>query len=118
VEAEPIADDKVVIHLRGGAGDPLLPEALPPVDWDLAVMLDFSSDEPGYRISGRHDGFPAFEVYINDELAYGFDPGAPACELNVTTPTGQRSLASYCARQVNRLGGALDVRVGPRQGPI
>ena len=118
VETEPLADDKIVIHIRGGAGNPLLPEAFPPVDWDLEVTLDFSLAEPGFRVRGAHDGFPAFEVYVNDELAYGFDPGAPACELNVETLDGQRSLARYCARQVNKLGGALDVRVRLRQGPI
>jgi branched-chain amino acid transport system substrate-binding protein len=118
VETESFADDEIVIHIRGGAGNPLLPEAFPPVDWDLEVTLDFSVEEPGFHVRGLHDGFPAFEVYVNDELAYGFDPGAPGCELNVETLDGQRSLARYCARQVNKLGGALDVRVRPRQGPI
>jgi hypothetical protein len=100
----------VLIHLRGGVRNPLPPKTAPSVDWDLSIRADFALATPTYCISGSHDGFPA----VNDKLAYRFDPGPPACRLDL----GVRVLASYCARQINKLGGGLDVRVRPRQGPI
>lgn len=112
--AETVADDVVVVHLRSALRNPLLPDTAPTFDWELNVKLDFARATPRYRVSGAHDGFPAVEVYVNDELGYGFDPGAPACELEVE---GQ-SLANYCGALVNRLGGGLDVRIAPRRGPI
>jgi branched-chain amino acid transport system substrate-binding protein len=114
VEIETTAAGLVQIHFRGGVRNPLLPRTAPTLDWALDVALDLSDTEPTYRVVGSHDGFPAVEVYVNDALAYGFDPGPPACELDV----GTRSLARYCAAQVNKLGGGLDVRITPRRGPI
>jgi hypothetical protein len=114
VVTDAIADDVVLVHLRGGVRNPLLPKTAPSVDWDLSIGIDFSLATPSYRVSGSHDGFPAVEIYVNDKLAYRFDPGPPACQLDL----GARSLASYCGRQIDKLGGALDVRIRPRQGPI
>jgi branched-chain amino acid transport system substrate-binding protein len=118
VEGELVNDDVVQIYLRGSVKNPLLPKRRPALDWNLGVMIDFSLDDPAYRVEGAHDGFPAFEVYVNRELAYGFDPGAPGCTLKIATPGGARSVPSYCARQVNKVGGGLDVRVAPREGLI
>jgi hypothetical protein len=107
-------DDVVVIHLRGSVRNQLLPGSDASLDWELDVKLDFARTTPRYRVSGAHDGFPAIELYVDDELAYGYDPGPPACALEVDGLL----LASYCGAQINRLGGGLDVRIRPRRGPL
>jgi hypothetical protein len=112
--ASEAVDDVVVIHLRGSVRNQLLPGSDASLDWELDVKLDFARTTPRYRVSGAHDGFPAIELYVDDELAYGYDPGPPACALEVDGLL----LASYCGAQINRLGGGLDVRIRPRRGPL
>ena len=65
---------QVSVHLHGGAANPLVPAA-PAIDWDLTVTIDTSGAKPHWTIKGSHDGFPAYEVYVNGQTIYTYTPG-------------------------------------------
>jgi hypothetical protein len=44
---------------------------------ELDICVDTSSGKPKYSVSGAHDGFPAYEIFIDDKQIYGCDPGPP-----------------------------------------
>jgi Protein of unknown function (DUF3238) len=51
-------------------------EALaPPINCDLDVLIS-ATGTPflSYSVTGSHDGFPAYELYISQRLVYSFDP--------------------------------------------
>lgn len=69
------SDTSVNYKLRGS--NPLItpPLQAPPIDANLMVQI--RKDNNGqiqYKVSGTHDGFPAYEVYINGKRAYSYDP--------------------------------------------
>jgi len=62
----------VLLHVD--AANPLVPVA-PAINADLDLQLIPST--PGgisYSISGTHDGFPAYELYIRKHRVYSYDP--------------------------------------------
>jgi len=73
-------DDKTVLvsidvtAFPGGSG-----LVFPGIDYHYEVLLKQHSSEFGgedfvtYVLTGHHDGFPNYEVFIQDELAYGYD---------------------------------------------
>jgi Protein of unknown function (DUF3238) len=66
----------VVVTLHVNGTNPLEPLA-PPFDLDLAVTLSRTGLPAfSYGISGSHDAFPAYELYLNRRLVYGHDPVA------------------------------------------
>lgn len=86
VSVQRVAEDRVVVFLSGGPGQPLFfPPNRPEISWSLQLLLDASGDEIEYTLTGRHDGFPAYELYVGDERIYEFWPGDP--------PYGARDLA-------------------------
>lgn len=53
----------------------IIQAGLPDIDADLRIRLSKREDgELQYQVSGAHDGFPAWELYVNGEVAYQFDP--------------------------------------------
>lgn len=66
---------RTAFHVAGG--NPLEPLA-PPINCDLDVFLSATGGTPllTYSVSGSHDGFPAYELYIAGRLIYSFDPVA------------------------------------------
>lgn len=61
-------------HLNGV--NPLEPLA-PAINADLAVVVSATGTSlTSYSISGLHDGFPAYEIYVAQRLVYSFDPVA------------------------------------------
>jgi hypothetical protein len=64
---------QVKAHLYGGAGNPLL--IAPAIDWDLNLTIDTSGSKPHWTLTGAHDGFPAYEVYVNGQTIYTYSPG-------------------------------------------
>ena len=51
------------------------PPVVPSIDADINVK----ATSPGgglvnYQVSGSHDGFPAYEIYVDDNLIYGYNP--------------------------------------------
>lgn len=60
----------------------ILHAGLPDMDADIRITISKREDgELQYHISGTHDGFPAWELYVNGETAYTFDP-----RVNIAEP--------------------------------
>jgi len=53
----------------GGPRDQLIAGA-PSIDWDLTLTLDTSGPEPKYELTGKWDGYPAMEIYVNRQPIY------------------------------------------------
>jgi len=45
--------------------------AAPSIDWDLTLTLDTSGPEPKYELTGKWDGYPAMEIYVNRQPIIG-----------------------------------------------
>lgn len=76
IEVTRLGPDRVQVHLFGGAGNPLVFGA-PDIDWDFTIEIDTSQDPPQWTLTGSHDGFPAYEIYINGQTIYTYSPGTP-----------------------------------------
>lgn len=62
----------LLFHVNGAL--PLEPLG-PPINCDLDVFLTPSGPNIiNYSIKGTHDGFPAYELYIERKLVYSYDP--------------------------------------------
>lgn len=76
-----ISDNTVVVNMHGGAGLPFKPKHFgspaPEINWEYTITIDTSGEHPTCRIEGQHDGFPAYEVYINGKRIYEYWPGDP-----------------------------------------
>ena len=59
----------LTLHIDGG--NPLQFGA-PNINVDLVLSLDSATDQ--YRLAGAHDGFPAYELYVNGNQIYGTNP--------------------------------------------
>jgi len=67
----------VTVRLFGKAANPLvfLSEELATIDWDFEITVTTAGPKPEWRLSGKHDGFPAYEIYINNHPIYLRSPG-------------------------------------------
>jgi hypothetical protein len=69
--------------------NPLQPGA-PAIDCELDVLITRSEGIVSYKVEGKHDGFPAYELYIEKKLVYSYDPvkanASPANLAPVATP--------------------------------
>ena len=74
VDVTRVNEHQVKAHLYGGAGNPLVAGA-PAIDWDLTLTIDTSGATPHWTLTGAHDGFPAYEVYVNGQTLYTYSPG-------------------------------------------
>ena len=64
----------VSVHMFGGAANPLV-FGSPEINWDFTITIDTSGSSAHWTIMGAHDGFPSYEVYINNNQIYTFSPG-------------------------------------------
>jgi hypothetical protein len=73
----------VTVELKGQAQDPLAnpfaptietPDPAPPLYYDITVKIDGSTNPPTYTLSGNHKLFPAYEIYINNQLVHDYSP--------------------------------------------
>jgi hypothetical protein len=105
VQIDRVNADTVQVDLDGGPGMPLSTAAqvFGTLDWDFTITIDTSSGMPEWTLTGEHDGFPAYELYINDTEIYRYSPG-PAPYSFFT--------------QVRKLLGPLDVEVGNLSGTL
>jgi hypothetical protein len=61
------------VRLDASASNPLEPLA-PAADLELDVVLDILDGQVlAYEIDGAHDGYPAYELYLDDHQLYTFD---------------------------------------------
>jgi hypothetical protein len=81
IDVTRIDEKKVQVHLHGGAGNPLVFGA-PDIDWDFSLEIDVSGSSPTWTLTGDHDGFPAYEIYINGKTIYTYSPGTPPFGFN------------------------------------
>ena len=64
-----VTPSRIAVHFIGSAANPLVAAAAP-IDWDLTLELDVAGSSPTWRLTGVEDGFPAFEMYINNVPIY------------------------------------------------
>lgn len=66
------ATRKVKLKFDGSAGNPLATG--PAIDYNLEIELDTTDPEKTtYKLTGTHDKFPSYEVYINEKRVYQHD---------------------------------------------
>ena len=72
-----LGDRKVKITCRSRAFDPLVPLAgvFGPLEYKFTFIIDKTDPaHPTYSLTGDHDGFPSYEIYINHTRVYQHDP--------------------------------------------
>jgi hypothetical protein len=93
------------IRFSGTLDSPLVGPAqvLGAIDWDFTLTLDKTFETGVWTLSGAHDGFPAYEIYVDGQPVYRHDPGAPPYDF---------------ARDVRKLLPPLDVEVTEVSGDL
>ncbi|HWI69900.1 MAG TPA: hypothetical protein VNS88_16280, partial [Nitrospiraceae bacterium] len=70
----------VKVTCRGSASVPsasaVVATLAPAIDWDIGIFLRLDWEKQKFVFEGnaQHDGFPAYELYLNRKLIYEFDP--------------------------------------------
>ena len=73
-----VSAQSVTVRMFGGPGNPLeFGGSLAGIDWDITITINTESLTPFYTLIAAHDAFPAFELYINNQEIYRYDPGPP-----------------------------------------
>jgi len=89
---------KLAVKCRCEATNPLVTSA-PAISYTITITIDKTAGT--YSIEGSHDGFPAYEIYINGKRVYQHDPLAtgdglgslfPDEEYDVNESTSHRNL--------------------------
>ncbi len=98
-------DNRVTVEFEGEAAEPILPVAAP-INWRFSVGISKANPlNPSFSLEGAHDGFPAYEIYVNcKHLKF------PHTEVVTWKPP--------LSADVWELVGDLDVFVGPLTGTI
>lgn len=76
-----INNNTLIVNLVLNASNPLAPGA-PAINSDFHFRIEQYVDGSRVNLSGRHDGFPAYEIYINALPLYQYDP------TSVSSPLG------------------------------
>ena len=70
-----LGQGKVQVTLHSSGYDPLIVGApAAPITWRLTVSIDRSGPNPKYIITGTHQQFPAYGIWINGQSVYHYDP--------------------------------------------
>lgn len=77
---------KVAVKCRCEASDPLISGA-PAIDYTITITIDKAAGT--YSIQGSHDGYPAYEIYINGKRVYEHDPLATGDGIMSLFGTGE-----------------------------
>ena len=97
-----INSKEISMRIYGYLGNPLItPEV--PADWDITLTLNTSGTQPRWTLTGSHDGFPAYELYIDGRLIYKSDPGPAPYSFT---------------RQIRKLFAPMDVAISTRSGVL
>lgn len=65
--------EKVESEVVATATNPLVPFA-PALDYEYDLSLELAQENLLWTLTGDHDGFPAYSVYIGETLVYSHDP--------------------------------------------
>ncbi|HEX8178928.1 MAG TPA: hypothetical protein VF525_05230 [Pyrinomonadaceae bacterium] len=80
VKVMPALPNMISVRLTVQAGipsaEPITRVSAPDIDADITVIIQQHDEHAEYTIAGDHDGFPAYELYINGQPAYQYDPVA------------------------------------------
>ena len=69
-----MSDYEVKAECTVSVGNPLINS--PNIDYDFTIEIDYLGlKNPSYRITGDHDGFPAYEVYIGNQMIHHYHHG-------------------------------------------
>ena len=79
----------ISLQFKASASNPLLTAPterlrgiVQPIDYDIKLDLTrVSSSKWDYKLTGKHDGFPAFNYFLNNKLIFGFVPTTPDAKL-------------------------------------
>lgn len=75
ISAKRISANEIEINFHLDGGNPLAPIGTPNINADLKVVIrQAEGKQAEYKIKGDHDGFPAYELYINRNRVYEHDP--------------------------------------------
>ena len=77
VEETPLLCSVLSILFQGAAANPAARYPIvPDIDWGIRVMLefDYAKEQAYYQVLALHDGFPAYELYLNKKRIYEYDP--------------------------------------------
>ena len=66
-----ITSKKLAVRCRCEATNPLV-SGSPGISYSITITIDKTLGT--YSITGTHDGFPAYEIYINGKRVYQHDP--------------------------------------------
>ena len=93
-----LSDKSIEINCEADSANPLiqLPFGLGPPAINYTLKLTIDRNNNTYSLEGTHDGFPAYEVYINGNRIYEHDP--------LETGEGLFSLGPPEEHSVNRSG--------------
>jgi len=69
-------DAKVSLPFKVGLPAVLNMDA-PQIDYHYKIVAWRSGKDAHYKIQGKHDGFPAYSIYVNDELIHKHKPKDP-----------------------------------------
>lgn len=71
------------VHIFGDIANPLaFGSGLADITWDYNIILDFTNARTMFVFSGKHNSFPAHELYVNRRPVVRFDPGPPDGTVN------------------------------------
>jgi hypothetical protein len=108
---EVTASDATVVTFTADGGIPLMRLA-PNISANLRLHLKREGGQLKAKLLGDHDGFPAYEVYVEGRRLYGYDPvsagNSPTALFppsDVSVSTGWRNMAGAASQALQ--GGAL-----------
>jgi hypothetical protein len=79
-------ENTTVVNINVAGAIPLMTGA-PDIDATLYVHFKHDGLQIKALVHGTHDGFPAYEIYLNQKLVYQFDPvAAGTSPLNLMPP--------------------------------
>ena len=104
-------NDVTTIKVKGSANYPFLGIIAPNIDFELSIVLHKNLDSKSITInvSGSHNEFPAYELIINDCVAYKYNPaiigytGPSLYNLSVSKYFSARESIRLDECQVNEL---------------
>ncbi len=65
----------LMIDARIAADDPIIAATAPTISADLKLSIwEKAGYTPQFSLQGTHDGFPAFELFINGKSFHSYDP--------------------------------------------
>lgn len=85
-----LGPSRIKITFTGSAKIPLIRLA-PAIDWTASLILDSSGEKLKWELEGVHDGFPAYEFYINGLPLYRDAPTSPSQIIYLFDALGDES---------------------------